>query len=348
MRPQSEAVSHRLCLHPRIPGAAGPANFQRRLEAGLRARGIDITYNLHDHDVDAVLVVGGSRGLGSLWRVRRSGIPIFQRLDGMNWLHRRLRTGMRHWLRSELNNLLLLTIRDRLATGVIYQSAFAQRWWERAHRAASAPASVVHNGVPLNVYTPQGPEQPPEDHMRILVVEGNLAGGYEHGLGAAFALGRGLAERVGSRVEVVVAGRAPEKVRREWQGQDQVNVMWLGAVAPAEIPALDRGAHLLYAADLNPACPNAVIEALACGLPVVSFDTGALPELVTGDSGRLAPYGGDPWGIDPPDIPALTAAAHEVLGDPAKFRDAARRRAEAGLGLDTMVEGYLRALGWAN
>ena len=338
--------SRRLGLYPRIPGVAGPANFQRRLEAGLRTRAVEITYDPNDRNVDAALVVGGTRHLGSLWQLRRRGIPIFQRLNGINWLHRRLRTGLRHALRAEANNLLLRTIRNRFAAGVIYQSAFAQSWWERVYGAAAAPAAVTHNGVPLDLYNPQGTERPPEDRTRILVVEGNLAGGYEHGLEAAFALGRGLEARLGSTVEVAIAGRAPDRVRRAWEGREGLTVRWLGAVPPAEIPALDRGAHLLYAADLNPACPNAVIEALACGLPVVSFDTGALPELVTGDSGRLAPYGGDPWRLDPPDVPALIRAAHEVLGDPARFRPGARRRAEAGLGLDTMVEGYLRVFGW--
>jgi hypothetical protein len=67
---------------------------------------------------------------------------------------------------------------------------------------------------------------------------------------------------------------------------------------------------------------------------------------VTGDSGRLAPYGGDPWRLDPPDLAALTEAALEVARDPAKFRRGARARAEAGLGLDTMVESYRSTLGW--
>jgi glycosyltransferase involved in cell wall biosynthesis len=340
------ARSPRLCLIPRIPGAAGPANFQRRLEGGLAGRGIAVTYDPEEDEIDAALVVGGTRHLGSLRRLRRRGIPIFQRLNGMNWLHRRRRTGLRHFVRAEVNNLLLRTIRDRLARGVIYQSAFARRWWEGRYGAAPARADVIHNGVPLDLFHPRGPEQPPEGATRILVVEGNLAGGYEHGLESAFALGGRLQERLGSPVEVAVAGRAPQSVQRAWEGHGRAAIRWLGLISPAEIPALDRGAHLLYAADLNPACPNSVIEALGCGLPVVAFDTGALPELVTGDSGRLAPYGGDPWRLDPPDLGALTEAALEVMRDPAKFRRGARARAEAGLGLDTMVESYRTALGW--
>jgi glycosyltransferase involved in cell wall biosynthesis len=49
-------------------------------------------------------------------------------------------------------------------------------------------------------------------------------------------------------------------------------------------------------------------EAMACGVPVVSTNGGALPEVV-GDAGLQVPVG---------DIPALTAAIEELLKDPSK------------------------------
>jgi glycosyltransferase involved in cell wall biosynthesis len=336
--------SLRLCLVTRIPGVAGPANFQRRLASGLAARGVQVCYSLEERPYQAALVIGGTRDLAGLWRARRRGIPVFQRLDGMNWIHRQRRTGLRHWLRAEANNALLHLIRNRLADRVIYQSQFAREWWERVYGPAPTPASVVYNGVPLDLYQPRGPGQPPTDRTRLLVIEGNLAGGYEIGLEAAFGLARRLQER--GAVEVAIAGRAPEALMRRWDAEAGVPVQWLGLVPTEQTPLLCRGAHFLYAADIHPACPNAVIEALACGLPVVSFDTGALPELVTGDAGRVAAYGGNPWRLDPPDIEGLAQASLEVLADQPRFRLGARARAEAGLGLDTMVDGYLQTLGW--
>ncbi|HEY6074412.1 MAG TPA: hypothetical protein VIV15_13740, partial [Anaerolineales bacterium] len=89
---------------------------------------------------------------------------------------------------------------------------------------------------------------------------------------------------------------------------------------------------------------NSVIEALACGLPVAGFAHGSLPELVAGDAGRLVPYGGDPWKLETPDIPALALAAAEILKDNDRFRRAARARAESLLGLDAMVDAYLKVL----
>jgi glycosyltransferase involved in cell wall biosynthesis len=115
-------------------------------------------------------------------------------------------------------------------------------------------------------------------------------------------------------------------------------------VAREEIPALDRSAHLLYAADLHPACPNAVIEALACGLPVAAFDTGSLRELVPAGAGCIAAYGSDPWKLEKPDIPDLAKMAVPVLTNPEPYRLAARAQAEQAFDLDVMVEKYVHVL----
>jgi glycosyltransferase involved in cell wall biosynthesis len=327
-------------------------SFQGRLAESLRRRGVEVGFDLDQPGLAAVLVVGGTRQLGKLWRLRRQGVRIVQRLDGRNWLHRQVHTGLRHYLRAESGNLLLEFIRARLAGAIIYQSEFARGWWERARGRAAAPAAVIHNGVDLAQFSPQGPGEPPADCWRVLLVEGSLMGGYEQGLEAAVGLAEGLESRSKTAhslfetkpVELMIAGRAAAALQAEWNRRAGVPLRWAGLVAPANIPALDRSAHLLYSADLNAACPNSVIEALACGLPVAAFATGALPELVTGDAGRLVPYGGDPWKLDPPDLPALVEAAAEILPDQPRFRAAARRRAEAAFDLKRVTDRYLEVL----
>ena len=111
-----------------------------------------------------------------------------------------------------------------------------------------------------------------------------------------------------------------------------------------QMPFLERSSHLLFSAEVNRPCPNSVIEALACGLPVVGFDTGSLSELVQGDAGRLSAHGANPWKLERPDIPSLAEAADEILRDNERFRTSARARAESVLGLDTMVDEYLKVL----
>jgi glycosyltransferase involved in cell wall biosynthesis len=371
-------------------------SFQGRLASGLAARGIEVGYELEAGRWDAVLVVGGTRQLLALYSARRRGARIVQRLNGMNWIHRKARTGLRHALRSEANNAILAWIRGGLAHHIVYQSGFSQAWWERVYGRAPGSTSVVYNGVDLDVFSPQGPRladdggqaagQAPggsQGFCRVLLVEGHLGGGYAMGLENAVRLGGLLRQDHGLPVELMVVGDVPPSVRQKAEGLEagapsgarsgarsgallgaplgRLPVTWMGVVGREEIPAIDRSAHILFSADVHAACPNAVVEALACGLPVAAFDTGALREMVVGNprgdpasaaadaaadapAGCVVEYGSNPWNLEPPDLPGLARAMAEVLRAPERYRAAARRRAETAFSLDRMVDGYVQAL----
>jgi len=339
----------RICIVPQVSGIGGMVSFRAKFTAGLQALGIEVTNDSQLPRLDSLLVIGGTRDLSGLWHAKRRGVRIVQRLNGMNWLHRLQFTGIQHYLRAEYGNLILRVIRTRLADHIVYQSEFARRWWERVYGPTSVSQSIVHNAVDLDIYapTPQSPNLP-TDQYRVLLVEGSLMGGYELGLESAVQLVERLnavhRDRLDRPVELMVAGRVSEQVKAHWLQKTNIPLTWNGLVPPEQIPALDRSAHLLYSSDINAACPNSVIEALACGLPVLAFDTGALPELVTGDAGRVVFYGGNSWKLEQPDIPALANAAIEILIDHPRFRFAARARAEEAFSLDQMVEKYLNAL----
>jgi hypothetical protein len=66
--------------------------------------------------------------------------------------------------------------------------------------------------------------------------------------------------------------------------------------------------------------------------------------MVPAEAGRVVPYGGDPWKLEPPDLPALAEAAEAVVRGGAACRTAARSRAEAIFGLDAMVDKYVEVL----
>lgn len=329
----------RICITPFVQGTGGMASFRLKFEQGLISRGMDITHDM-DADFDALLVIAGTRFLPRLSRVRRRGIRVVQRLDGINWVQRVRWSGVRYTVRAEYGNFMLSLIRRRFADRVIYQSQFIRKWWEDWYGIAAAPASVIVNGVDLDTYTPEGAHERPADKFRMLLLEGSLARGLNSGLFHAVS----VAEKLSTKypIEVVVAGTVDEVTQRTLQSK--VPVKFLGTVPRENIPQLARSSHLMYCAEVNPPCPNSVIEALACGLPVIGFDSGALKELVTDDAGCIIPYGANPWKLETPDVDALVASAGEVLEKQDQFRAAARKRAESALGLDAMVKAYLKVL----
>ncbi len=251
---------------------------------------------------------------------------------------------MKYTVRAEYGNMMLALIRNRFADRVVYQSHFIRKWWEGWGGVANAPGTVIHNGVDLLSYTQNGEGDRPTDKCRMLLLEGSLARGLNSGLFHAVAVAQKL--QVKFPIEVVVAGTVDEATQAKFaqSGKSNLSVKFLGTIPRTEVPKLARSSHLMYCAEVNPPCPNSVIEALACGLPVIGFDTGSLRELVGDEAGVIVPYGANPWKLETPDIDTLAASAEAVLENQDSFRAAARRRAENMFGLDQMVEEYVKVL----
>jgi len=334
----------RIGIVPRVHGVGGMVSFRDKLTAGLQARGIETCEDPADGYCDALLVISGTRDLGQLRRARKRGVRVVQRLDGINWLHRVHRTNLRLFIRSEAANLLLTFIRRVYADRVVYQSEFIRGWWESWYGQSGVPKRVILNAVDLQRYSPVGPGGRPNDLIRIMVVEGSLTHGQEVGLYWAVELAEALRSQQPLPVELIVAAEVAESQKEYWRTHSRVMVHFLGVVPRERIPELNRSAHIYFSAEINPPCPNSVIEALACGLPVIGFETGSLSELVNSDAGRIVPYGGNPWKLETPDIHGLAAAAVQVLSELPRYQAGARARAEQTFGLDAMVDKYLEVL----
>jgi glycosyltransferase involved in cell wall biosynthesis len=331
-----------VCLLPMLKGIGGPTSFHNKFSGALAQRGIHAHHDPQEPDCKTILVIGGTRHLNLLWSARRRGIRVIQRLDGMNWIHRLRKTGIRHYLRSEVNNLILAVIRRYLSDAIIYQSRFVENHWNNQHSSITIPTTCIYNGVDLDTYTSIGEHHRPKDHIRLLVVEGRLKGGHEVGLQNAVLLAQSLQEKAGKKVELMVAADVDSVLQAQYDQQKPAWITWKNVIPRNEIPLLDRSAHLLFSAEVNAPCPNSVIEALACSLPVVSYATGSLPELVTKDAGALVPYGNQYDKLGPPDTLALASAAQKVLANLTHFRLGARQRAEAAFDLETMTDSYLQ------
>lgn len=318
-------------------------SFSHKFVDELTNRNIAHSFTL-DPDTDAILVIGGTKDILELNKAKQAGIPIVQRLNGINWIHKKRKTGLKHYLKSEYNNIVLKTIRNNYATHIIYQSAFVVKWWEEKFGKANVPHTIIHNGVNLQTYAPNDKITLPSNPYRLLLVEGNLGGGYETGLITAIKTCEVLTQKHNLPTELMVVGNIEDRFAQRWSKKTKISIIWKGKVPRNEIPEIDRNAHALFSSDLNAACPNAVIEALACGLPVVAYDTGALPELVNKKSGFIAPYGGNPWNMDTPDINALAEGTAKIFRNNKPYRKHARQLALEKYSLTQMTDKYIEVL----
>jgi glycosyltransferase involved in cell wall biosynthesis len=178
--------------------------------------------------------------------------------------------------------------------------------------------------------------------IRLLVVEGRFGGGYEVGLENAVQFSQALMRGGDKKVQLILAGDPGKSHPAKYGHLDWLD--WRGIVARKDLPALYRSAHLLFSSDIRASCPNSVIEALACGLPVVGYDTGALLELVGAEAGAIQLYGADFSKLQPANPEPLAGSALYLLSMRDQFSTNARRRAEKLFDLDTMVRRYLEAL----
>jgi glycosyltransferase involved in cell wall biosynthesis len=119
----------------------------------------------------------------------------------------------------------------------------------------------------------------------------------------------------------------------------EARVEIVGWAGTAELAAEYRRASLFVFPSRHEGMPNALLEAMASGLPVIASRVAGNEELVVhGETGILVP---------PDDPDALREALRRLLGDESereRMGRAARRRVEADFRWDTTAAGYLTVL----
>jgi glycosyltransferase involved in cell wall biosynthesis len=112
-------------------------------------------------------------------------------------------------------------------------------------------------------------------------------------------------------IYLIVGGPSPEGNNRK-QLEQQINalslqdcVRFMGAVKPDDLAPLLSAANVFVLATSNEGWANVFLEAMACGLPVVTTDVGGNKEVVRDQTlGVITPYG---------DQNALAEAIHQAL-----------------------------------
>lgn len=124
--------------------------------------------------------------------------------------------------------------------------------------------------------------------------------------------------------QLVIAGQAHWRSSEIYRAVEEHGledeVLFTGYVPDSDLPLLYNAADLFVLISLYEGFGLPVLEAMACGIPVVASRTGSLPEVV-GEAGLL---------VDPLDIEGISEAMAEVLSHPhlaSQLKDRGLKRA---------------------
>jgi glycosyltransferase involved in cell wall biosynthesis len=203
-----------------------------------------------------------------------------------------------------------------------------QRYNRHSHYVAISDAdrhpsldyvATVYHGIPLDEFTLR---RTPGEYLLFF-------GRIHPDKGAAEAIE--VARRSGRRL--LLAGIVQDHAYFEQRIEPQLDgdqVRYLGSVGPAERDALLGGAYaLLHLIDFDEPFGLSMVEAMACGTPVIAYPRGSVPELIQhGATGFIV---------------ANIAEAIIALGEvEALDRSRIRAHVAAHFSRDQMVDGYLR------
>src|SRR5215472_10147940 len=259
--------------------AAHVAEFSRCLAERWRRNRPDIA---HAHS--------WTSGLAALAGARDLGLPVAQTFGSLAAAELRYRTPERpSAARIRLEAGIARRADVVLATSTDQQADLARLGVSKAR------IRVVPCGVDPRRFRPDGPAAERNGHARLLAAEPLTAA-----LGLDIAMGA-LAEI--PRAELVITGgpgpgevskhqacRDLRRAARELGVHDRL--VFTGAVAPGELPALLRSADLLVSTAPYEPAGLVAIQSMACGTPVVAAAGGAEQDaVIDSTTGLLVPPG---------------------------------------------------------
>ena len=277
-------VLHPLWMYPPGGGCVNTVLlYLRLLPCALRIRGrfrpqlIDAHFGYPD-GVSACLLAATLR------------VPLVLTLRGNESMH----------ARRPVRGLLMRWAMRRAARVI----TVSERLRELAMSAGTPSENIrlIPNGVDSGVFHPRDQAECRRKHgipagEKVILSAGTLIErkGHHRVIEAVAAL-----VREGARCHLVIAGgsgregrfeRDIESAIREFGLQSQVRLE--GHVAPEPLAELMCAADALALASTREGWPNVVHEAMACGLPVVATDVGAVPQMIPSADYGLVVRGGD-------------------------------------------------------
>lgn len=189
------------------------------------------------------------------------------------------------------------------------------------------PIKVIHNGVDLKAFYPNGQRNDCADQYIIL----GVANIWEKRKGLHYF--KELSKMLDDRYRIVLVGlNCLQRICLKLEGYSRITAM--GKTRNMEeLRKLYAGASVYVNPTLEDNFPTTNLEALSCGTPVVTFDTGGSPESIDVDCGIVVEKG---------NVKRLKEAIEEICGHPERYPAEKISERAKRFSKEKMVEGYMQ------
>jgi glycosyltransferase involved in cell wall biosynthesis len=241
--------------------SGGGHQFLRALVGEMAGRGLDVEENRLSAGTPACLFNSFNFDVARLRRFARPGCRLVHRVDGPIGVYRGFDDG---------TDLLIAEVNRDLADATVFQSRYSLEKHLELGFELLDPV-VIGNAVDPAIFHPPD-ERDPLDGRPVRLIASSWSDNRRKGAETLEWLDGNLDLR---RYEMTFVGRAPAPFQR---------IRAIGPVGSDGVAELLRHHDVYIAASRDDPCSNALLEALACGLPAAFLASGGHPELV-GEAG---------------------------------------------------------------
>jgi glycosyltransferase involved in cell wall biosynthesis len=243
------------------PPTGGGSQFLRALTGEFRRRGLEVEVNRISGATPVCLFNSFNFGFARLQRFARRDCRLVHRVDGPIGTYRGFDDG---------TDRRILAINHALAGATVFQSRYSLERHLELGLELRSPV-VIPNAPDPAIFHPSVIREPLAGR-RVRVIASSWSDNPRKGAATFEWLDRNIDR---DRYELTFVGRAPVALAR---------TAMIPALPSEELADLLRSQDIYLAASLDDPCSNALLEALACGLPAAFAASGGHPELV-GDAG---------------------------------------------------------------